>query len=539
MAGYVKGKDMKIFITSLCELTKRIIPIGYEGENLYTRVQVDCSEVFSAYPSATVSLAIKGPTGDIYPAIVTREADSIVWNVTSSILSEDGAGSGQLTFTDDNTVVKSAIFNFMIYDSLIVDGETPDPVEDWIAEANNKLGEIEAAVEQIPQTIDTALAEAKASGEFDGEDGFSPVVSVTEITDGHRVSITDAEGTESFDVMNGDPGQPGQPGAPGQPGQDGVSPTVSVTPITDGHEVTITDATGAHSFDVMNGAKGDPGDPGTPGDPTTLIDDSTTTATNKVWSAKKSADECSDLKSAIDEKQDAPETAGTAGQVLGLDSNLDPVWTTPQSGGVSDVQVNGTSVVNQGVANVPLANTNNPGVVKVSSTYGTMMYGSNSNVIGIIMASDNDIKSGGASYKAINPGKGGNFSFYGLAKAAGDATQSASSNAVGVYTESAKSAISQMLDAPETVSGTTPSITAKPGVRYVCGECATLTITAPASGIIDVTFESGSTPTVLTVTPPTGMTMKWIGDDPTALEANKTYEINIKDGCLGMVVSWT
>jgi hypothetical protein len=33
--------------------------------------------------------------------------------------------------------------------------------------------------------------------------------------------------------------------------------------------------------------------------------------------------------------------------------------------------------------------------------------------------------------------------------------------------------------------------------------------------------------------------MKWIGDDPTALEANKTYEINIKDGCLGMVVSWT
>lgn len=91
----------------------------------------------------------------------------------------------------------------------------------------------------------------------------------------------------------------------------------------------------------------------------------------------------------------------------------------------------------------------------------------------------------------------------------------------------------------ETVSGTTPSITAKAGVRYVCGEVATLTIVVPASGIIDVTFDSGSTPTVLTVTPPTGMTMRWIGEDPTALEANKHYEINIMDGCNGVVVAWT
>ena len=44
---------------------------------------------------------------------------------------------------------------------------------------------------------------------------------------------------------------------------------------------------------------------------------------------------------------------------------------------------------------------------------------------------------------------------------------------------------------------------------------------------------------VLTVTPPTGMTMRWIGDDPTALEANKTYEINIMDGAYGVVMSWT
>lgn len=89
-----------------------------------------------------------------------------------------------------------------------------------------------------------------------------------------------------------------------------------------------------------------------------------------------------------------------------------------------------------------------------------------------------------------------------------------------------------------TASGTTPAITALPGVRYICGECATLDITLPASGIVDVVFESGSTPTVLTITPPTGVTVRWAnGFDPTNLEANMTYEINIADG-LGVAGEW-
>ena len=96
-----------------------------------------------------------------------------------------------------------------------------------------------------------------------------------------------------------------------------------------------------------------------------------------------------------------------------------------------------------------------------------------------------------------------------------------------------------MLDAPETVSGSTPSITAKAGVRYICGEVSTLTIVVPASGIIDVVFTSGSTATVLNITPPSGKTVTWAnGFDPTSLEANTVYELNIMD-CKGVVGTWT
>lgn len=39
-----------------------------------------------------------------------------------------------------------------------------------------------------------------------GDTGFSPIVSISAIPDGHRVTITDAAGSQSFDVMDGESG---------------------------------------------------------------------------------------------------------------------------------------------------------------------------------------------------------------------------------------------------------------------------------------------------------------------------------------------
>ena len=211
-------------------------------------------------------------------------------------------------------------------------------------------------------------------------------------------------------------------------------------------------------------------------------------------------------------------------------------------GDVSDVQINGTSVVNNGVANVPMANSGSTslGVVTASPTYGTAI--TSAGIVRIEKSPNSGIQAGSNAYKPIVPYNQHISVFYGLAKAAGDSTQAASENAVGSYTETARSKIHDMLDAPVSVSGATPSITAMPGVRYICGECATLSITAPESGIIDVVFQSGSTPTVLTVTSAkTGVTViKWAnGFDPTSLNADTTYEINIMDGEYGVVGKWT
>lgn len=57
----------------------------------------------------------------------------------------------------------------------------------------------------------------------------------------------------------GPTGATGATGATGPAGADGISPTIAVTDITGGHRVVITGADGAHTFDVMNGNPGDPG----------------------------------------------------------------------------------------------------------------------------------------------------------------------------------------------------------------------------------------------------------------------------------------
>lgn len=66
-------------------------------------------------------------------------------------------------------------------------------------------------------------------------------------------------------------------------------------------------------------------------------------------------------------------------------------------------------------------------------------------------ATVNDIKTGsGTSWrKAVIVNTQHAAAFYGLAKAAGDTTQSQSSNAVGVYTDEAKTAIKSMLGVNE------------------------------------------------------------------------------------------
>ena len=117
------------------------------------------------------------------------------------------------------------------------------------------------------------------------------------------------------------------------------------------------------------------------------------------------------------------------------------------SGAVRDVQTNGTSVLSNGVANIPVANGSRFGVVKTGNSVGTTI--TPEGKVGVHAAYAAEIKDGTDMYRPIVPAYIRNAAFHGLAKAAGDETQAASSNLVGDYTQSAKTAINKMLGSQE------------------------------------------------------------------------------------------
>lgn len=95
--------------------------------------------------------------------------------------------------------------------------------------------------------------QTSGQGEGGGEPGYSPTISVKTIDGGHRLTITDVNGTKTVDVMDGEDGYTPQKG---KDYFDGFSPIVSVSNITGGHRVSITDKNGEKSFDVMDGKDG-------------------------------------------------------------------------------------------------------------------------------------------------------------------------------------------------------------------------------------------------------------------------------------------
>lgn len=109
---------------------------------------------------------------------------------------------------------------------------------------------------------------------------------------------------------------------------------------------------------------------------------------------------------------------------------------------VTDVQIDGTSIVSNGVAEIPRASTTNAGVFVVGTG---LTVSPSTNRVTLNPAWESLIKTGTEGYLAITPKHQHESAFYGLAKAAGDTTQSSSSNAIGTYTDEAKASIQTML----------------------------------------------------------------------------------------------
>lgn len=154
---------MQILRATLETFEKKILLIGYQGENECTQVRIDASDVFAEYPNATPSMIIQPFSGDGFPCFVARDGNDVVWEITSTILSFRGDGEAQLTFIKDSVVKKSAVGNIRVKRSLAVTGETPSPVAQWIDAANAKLAEVDAQIVELEEMAEAAARSAEGA----------------------------------------------------------------------------------------------------------------------------------------------------------------------------------------------------------------------------------------------------------------------------------------------------------------------------------------------------------------------------------------
>lgn len=289
---------MKIIDAKQCTA----IALGRLGENEYTVVRFDVAAWLEELPGAVIGLYNQRPgDADAYPIAAIAVEDGVVtWTVTSAELTQTGEGRCELVAIAGEVVAKSAIFRTIVFDALDGSGEAPEPWSDWQqqfiilkGEAEQAADRAEEAVEHYPRIVDGvwevwdgATEQWVSTGvQALGVDGVSPTITVAPITGGHRITITDANGTHTVDVLDGENGDAGcgivsvqKTGTAGlvdiytitytdsttstftvtngQNGTDGISPSITITDITGGHRVTITDADGEHPFDVMDGATG-------------------------------------------------------------------------------------------------------------------------------------------------------------------------------------------------------------------------------------------------------------------------------------------
>ena len=198
-----------------------------------------------------------------------------------------------------------------------------NPVEAPVQSVNGKTGAVKLNAidvgaisrDDLQEATNKVLAQAKESGEFDGADGA--------------------------------------------PGQDGITPTIG----DNGNWYLGDTDTGKPS----RGEEGPQGPRGPQGEPGHAGSDATVTAENIKTALGYTPVSKDDLAT----KLDKPATTPEVGKILKVtavneDGSFVCEWADAPSGGgaVDDVQVDGTSVVADGVANISLAKMGSTGVVK-------------------------------------------------------------------------------------------------------------------------------------------------------------------------------
>ena len=120
------------------------IPIGRVGERNVRTVEFDISDWITKFGEGSVSLLIRRSKEDVvYPALISRDGQTVTWNVSDTDTAVKGIGKGELIYTVNDKVKKGTVFNFMVSDALTGTSENPpEPYKTYVEKVVEAVGKI-------------------------------------------------------------------------------------------------------------------------------------------------------------------------------------------------------------------------------------------------------------------------------------------------------------------------------------------------------------------------------------------------------------
>lgn len=146
------------------EFGRSSINLGRADENIAVRVEIDLSRILAQEPTAKAHITVESPSGTKYPAVTSMDGTKLIWDVTKADNTVEGTGYAQLTVKGPNgEVLKSAVAATRIGHSIRGEGLAPDPVQNWVDDAANKLSSVAQAGEEAEKAASSANAAAEAA----------------------------------------------------------------------------------------------------------------------------------------------------------------------------------------------------------------------------------------------------------------------------------------------------------------------------------------------------------------------------------------
>lgn len=293
---------------------EQLVRFGYTKNRGVYRLHVDAT---GEWEGLTVRAFWHVPGGK--DPVSSLVADDGYVDVPASVTAQPGSGCITFEGSDGAKVMTSADLRYRVSaNSGTEDGTAPEPGTPAWQQLVDAVHTDAAAAEQAKTDAQTAATESAASadkaagsekaagdaqakaaeslqelkdgiasGNFKGEPGTSPTVTVQDIAGGHRIVITDATGTSSVDVMDG------KRGDPGKPGDTGATPELTIGTVEEGDAPSAT-ITGTAKNPVLNLTLKS----GAPGKDATV--DATLSQSGKAADAKVTGDELA-RKAVIDD----------------------------------------------------------------------------------------------------------------------------------------------------------------------------------------------------------------------------------------------